>query len=419
MKNKKKLLLVTDGFPFRQSSEAAFITPELSELVKVYDVSIVSCCTVAEGVDPSFERGFSETVAAYHYEPPKGRYLAQLFVMLRAISDPVFVRELFAIIKAGSGAARKTFWTFLNYYWALDFGKWVKNQNVIKENEEFICYTYWNQYYLFGMARHKKQYPYMKLVSRIHGYDLFRDRSPMGWQPFKQYMDRMTDRTVFISEQGKAYYEGEYHAEGNAQKHVVCRLGVLPQDVSIKMWQEEFLLVSCSNLCPFKRIDLIIEALALIRDCNIRWVHFGKGEEEDKLTRLAEEKLLTIPGISYEFKGFLPNEEILHFYRENNPACFITTSETEGSPVSMQEAIACGIPVIGTDVGGIYEMIDGNGVLLPENPSVQEIAEAICKIYHAVEEEYMEMSRRSFGIWDENFNRERNNRFFLHVLETL
>ena len=160
MKNdrkRKKLLLITDGFPLMQSSEAAFIVPELRELIRIYDVSIVACCTAAEATDPSFDREFGEQTAVFHYQPPKGRYLTQFFVMLRALADPVFVGELSALIKTGSDVTRKAFWTFLNYYWALDFGKWVREQNLIKDDEEWICYTYWNQYYLFGMARQKKK----------------------------------------------------------------------------------------------------------------------------------------------------------------------------------------------------------------------------------------------------------------------
>ena len=61
---------------------------------------------------------------------------------------------------------------------------------------------------------------------------------------------------------------------------------------------------------------------------------------------------------------------------------FITTSSTEGLPVSIQEAMAAGIPIIGTNVGGIPEMIDGNGVLLSANPSNKEVAEAILRIYY-------------------------------------
>ena len=148
-------------------------------------------------------------------------------------------------------------------------------------------------------------------------------------------------------------------------------------------------------------------------------MHFGQGEEKEKLERLAKELLEPMKNIKYEFKGFVTNEQILNYYGESRPSCFITTSLTEGSPVSMQEALACGIPLIGTDVGGIYEMIEGNGYLLSKEPTPEETADAICKIYNLSETEHYAMSKKSLEIWSEKFDREKNNKQFLSILSQL
>ncbi len=416
---RKKLLLITDGFPFVQSSEAAFIVPELRELIKIYDVTTISCCIEPEGIIPEFKNEFDDLVHAYCYKPPKGQYFAQILTMLRVLVSPIFISEIIKIIKTHDKLISKIFWSFLNYYWAWDFLKWIRRLNIVKYDDEFICYTFWNQYYLLAMTMQRKKMPSMKIVSRIHGYDLFQDQSPMKWQPFKQYMDEKTDRTVFISEQGKKYYEEQYSALERSQKHVICRLGVLPQSVQIEQKRSEFLLVSCANLYPLKKIDLLIQALSLIKTEEITWIHFGKGTEEAELEKLAKELLKPTNNIKYEFKGFMPNEEVMAYYKKNSPSCFITTSFTEGSPVSMQEAIACGIPIIGTDVGGISEMIDGNGVLLSSQPTAEEVACAIQKVYNATDVEYLKMRQASLNIWAENFNREKNNDLFLNILKNL
>ena len=415
---RRKLFLVTDGFPVRKFSEGTFVIPELRALINDYDVSIIACCNSSEGVVQEFQEEFGDRVKVYHYQPPQGQYLQEARMFLRALLTDFFRKEVVKIVKNHAGIIKKLLWTFLFFYWANDFCQWVENSDLEIEDDA-ICYTFWHQYYLLAFVMLKKKVSKFKIVSRIHGYDLFEDQSPMKWQPFKLFMDENTDKTIFISEQGKQYYEEQYFAKENARNHIVCRLGVMPQNMQICTKRDKFLLVSCSNLYPLKNIDMIILALSLLEDAEIEWVHFGQGEEKEKLERLAKELLEPMKNIKYEFKGFVTNEQILNYYGESRPSCFITTSLTEGSPVSMQEALACGIPLIGTDVGGIYEMIEGNGYLLSKEPTPEETADAICKIYNLSETEHYAMSKKSLEIWSEKFDREKNNKQFLSILSQL
>lgn len=416
---RKKLILVTEDFPLRQAAEESFIIPELQEIVKFYDVSIVSCCVEAEGAIPEFKKEFENMVKLYHYQPPKGQYFKQFIKLLGYLFQPVFLKELTRVLTSGGNFIAKAFWVFLNYYWADDFAKWMEKIKIVEHEEKVIYYTFWNQYYLLAMVMRRKYFPNMKIISRIHGCDLFQDRSPMKWQPFKNYMDKKTDRTIFIAEQGKTYYENQYQAHAQADRHIICRLGVAPQNVDIKKRRKEFLLVSCAAFVPIKRIDLIVKALGLIQDREITWIHFGKGYEREKNEKLVEKLLTPLKNIHIEFKGFCSNKDVLAFYKKCQPSCFITVSQTEGSPVSMQEAVACGIPVIGTDVGGIYEMVDGNGILLSPDPSAKEVANAIRKIYDTADEEYFKMRERSLEIWESKFNRQKNNEAFIRMLGEL
>lgn len=73
----------------------------------------------------------------------------------------------------------------------------------------------------------------------------------------------------------------------------------------------------------------------------------------------------------------------MDFYEDNFVSCFITTTSTEGNPVSIQEVLSFGIPIIGTDVSDIPLMIHGNGVLMSSNPKAEEVTEAIKKITNA------------------------------------
>ena len=64
----------------------------------------------------------------------------------------------------------------------------------------------------------------------------------------------------------------------------------------------------------------------------------------------------------------------------NEVRCFINVSSSEGIPVSIMEVMSFGIPVIGTNVGGVSELVNQeNGHLLSANPAAQEIVSVIEK----------------------------------------
>ena len=108
-------------------------------------------------------------------------------------------------------------------------------------------------------------------------------------------------------------------------------------------------------------------------------------------------------------------------YYESYPVnCFITTSSTEGgSPVSIQEAISYGIPVIGTEVGGIPELVENNGKLLPATPTANEVTDAIKKIYYASEEQIEIWRENSYKLWKKKFDSDNNYEIFVEYLVNL
>lgn len=76
----------------------------------------------------------------------------------------------------------------------------------------------------------------------------------------------------------------------------------------------------------------------------------GEGEEEENLKRFVKRR-----GLKVNFLGTIPNQrlpEVLNQYE-----VFVLPSLYEGMPKVLLEAMACGLPVIGTDVEGIREII--------------------------------------------------------------
>jgi glycosyltransferase involved in cell wall biosynthesis len=243
---------------------------------------------------------------------------------------------------------------------------------------------------------HRRKYPNIRVVARTHGYDLYDQRELYGRQFFKPQMDRGLDRLIFISEYGKQYYLEKYH-KTDSEKYPLHRLGVKGQGSRVQGVpnKTEFVLVSCSNVVDIKRIELIIEGLALVEE-KVSWIHIGDGPLMEQLQNKAQELLGQKQNIAYEWKGAIPHSDVMAFYKSQPVHCFITTSSTEGSPVSIQEALSFGIPIIGTKVSEIPYMVEGNGILLSENPDPQEVAAAIETLCRMDESAYLALCENAY-----------------------
>jgi glycosyltransferase involved in cell wall biosynthesis len=137
-----------------------------------------------------------------------------------------------------------------------------------------------------------------------------------------------------------------------------------------------FRVVSVGRLIPEKGVDVLIRAVAtLIRERNrdeLRLHIVGQGPEEFALKALARE-LGVDPHVVFE--GFAANP--YPFLRHANLFCL--SSQTEGMPNVLLEAMACRVPVLATDcVSGPREILDGGrfGRLVPPRDA-QALAEAI------------------------------------------
>ena len=131
-------------------------------------------------------------------------------------------------------------------------------------------------------------------------------------------------------------------------------------------------------------IDTLIESakLAIKKNSKLVFLVVGKGPDFEKVKEKIEE--LGIQG-NFRLTGFISDEDLPFYY--NVADFFVLPSKSgEGLPLVALEAMACGLPVIATKVGGISEVIkEDYGKLVPPN-SPNSLAEAI------VEFSYKELS---------------------------
>lgn len=420
MNNPKKiLLLLTAKFPFGKAE--TFIEPELSFLSTKFDEIVI----LPDLDDESTRRipnnarihdGFFSQYGKFTPIDLKSFIMAisslwvwkEIYCILCSKKNKFKILQVKEILRFSVAAYKRFFW----------LQKLILTHQVLKGNDVWL-YSYWMSAGSAALALLKRKYPSIVVFSRVHGADLYAYRNPINYHPLKEFIIIHLDAVFAISNDGKKYLEEVYKIPKN--KITVSRLGITPQvnkKVTTITDTHLFHIVSCSWVRPLKRIHLIMEALtyiflhrgAISHIPTINWTHIGSGDQEilDSIKIKAD---ALQPLINIEFIGPLSNLEVLKYYAETPIDVFINVSIFEGLPVTIMEAMANHIPVIATDVGGTNEIVnDRNGVLLPPNPSVEAIVQAITLFFDStLQKNKADMAYRT---WRQEYNASTNFQHF-------
>jgi colanic acid/amylovoran biosynthesis glycosyltransferase len=283
----------------------------------------------------------------------------------------------------------------------------TKNINV----SNVVFYSYWHDYRAFALAQLSKYNRNIISVSRAHGWDVFAERHNPPFLPFKNFIMKNLSKTFSISKVGKSELL-KYHVKS---KISVSKLGKTNhREVYLEKNSEAFLVCSCSNIISLKRVNLIIELISRLKVEDLTWIHFGDGYMRNEIEGLAKKKL---SGIKYEFRGVVPNNEILDFYAENYVDLFVNLSESEGIPVSIMEALSAGIPVLATDVGGTSEAVNEEvGFLLHKDFCMDDAVDIVERYFSLPMDNQLAYRERAYCFWMENYEAEKNYKEFIDDL---
>lgn len=164
--------------------------------------------------------------------------------------------------------------------------------------------------------------------------------------------------------------------------------------------EDEHLLITASRLVPKNGVDLVIEALAGLPP-RVRFAVAGDGPERMKLETRAKEHGIVD---RVTFLGEVSQEDLPDYLASAD--IFIRASRSEGQGSAFIEAMASGLPTIGTRVGGIPDFLhDGETGLVIEPNDVGAIASAVRRVIEQpietshLAEGGLRMVRERYG-WD-------------------
>jgi len=135
-----------------------------------------------------------------------------------------------------------------------------------------------------------------------------------------------------------------------------------------------FTLGFIGHLGKHKGLDVLFHALSFLEAQSIRLLVVGSGEEAESLKATCRESGLQQV---VTFAGHIDNQRIAAIYQQID-VLIVPSVWPENSPVTITEAMASGLPVIASDIGGIGELVEDGvtGFLIPVKDS-QAMAERV------------------------------------------
>ena len=237
-----------------------------------------------------------------------------------------------------------------------------------------------------GYAGHlfKKSFPSVPLVLTIQEGDHFgRRQGPLAplFRKIFAHADRIQAISKFLSDWSVVMgATGDIDIVPNGVDYARFAAPISPERryemrQSLGFDPTDAVMVTASRLVFKNAVDEIIRSLADLEP-NYKLLILGSGPDEASLRSLA---LSLKVSHRIAFKGFVSHEELPAYLQASD--IFVRPSRTEGLGNSFLEAMAAGIPVIGTPVGGIPDFLtDGETGLMCEVDNPRSIAQKAVKL---------------------------------------
>ena len=184
---------------------------------------------------------------------------------------------------------------------------------------------------------------------------------------------RKVNEIVFVSDTAKSNFNKLFRfSKGKVIYNLIDRDAIRNKACLIKFEKDKFTLCNVGRLTNIKRQDRIIEVASILKkmDYDVDFWILGEGELKQKLKE--QDKTLGV-------------ESMVHFYGfQENPYAyikaadvFLLTSDNEGFPLVVAEALCLSKPVISTPITGPTEQLDNGNYGILTTFDVENIANAI------------------------------------------
>lgn len=194
-------------------------------------------------------------------------------------------------------------------------------------------------------------------VSWIHT-DMINNHYSKSYFPYpnsERNFYRKLDDVVFVSKEAKKQFTKLFNIDkGRVIYNLIDRDEIIEKSLLERPSKNKFTICSIGRLIPVKRLDRIIEVAKILKDKDFDIDFWIIGEGELRLELLQRAKDLGV-------------ESNIHLLGFRNPYpylriadLFLLTSDTEGFPLVVAEALCLSKPIVSTAITGPIEQL-GNG----------------------------------------------------------
>ena len=210
----------------------------------------------------------------------------------------------------------------------------------------------------------------LRTVTTLHGTDILLVGQDASFARATRFglerSDAVTAVSRFLGEKTRSWFE------------TTPAIEVIPDFVDTRRFspgrRRTRAIVHVSNFRAVKRTADAVRTFYLVRKkCDASLILVGAGPEQDSVRELAR-KLGVAKDVT--FAGEEPDVQ----KRLRGAACLLSTSEFEGFGMAPLEAMACGVPVVTTDSGGVTEVVSESCARVAPVGDVEALAGHVAEI---------------------------------------
>lgn len=222
----------------------------------------------------------------------------------------------------------------------------------------------------------------VKVFYTAHGFHFFKGSSKLSWAiyyPVEKLCSRFTDKLITINREDHILAKSKFKAKEvfyvpgvgiDLSKFLEIAVDKVEKRREIGVPEGAKLILSVGELNENKNHRLVIRALSQMSDSRVHYVIAGDGALSETLRALAE-KL----GVADHVHLLGYRKDVATLYRIADVFCH--PSLREGLPVSLMEAMACGLPAACSRIRGNSDLIDAEGGALFNPRDVEDCRRAL------------------------------------------
>lgn len=204
-----------------------------------------------------------------------------------------------------------------------------------------------------------------KIIYTAHGFHFYKGAPLQNWllyYPIEKWLSRYTDILITINKEDYKRAKEKFHPKRteyvpgvgiDVEKIQAVQVDRESKRRELGIGKDDFLLLSVGELNKNKNHEVVIRALAELKNPKIKYAICGKGPLkeylEDLAVKLGVRNQLFLLGFRTDVIEICKSADV-----------FVFPSKREGLSVALMEAMACGLPCLVSDIRGNKELISDN-----------------------------------------------------------